>query len=54
MSAQQKHNSPREGLRKKAMRLFDEWSLSLLILMFGATCFLMGAAAFKWFGEAGS
>ena len=41
-------NRPHETLLAKLNRLFDEWSTYILIMMFGLTCFLLGAAWAKW------
>ena len=38
---------PRETFRAKLIRIYDEWSLYLLVLMFGFTCFALGAATAK-------
>ena len=38
---------PRETFRAKLIRIYDEWSLYLLVLMFGLMCFALGAAAAK-------
>ena len=48
-----KHNRRQETLRERVNRLYDKWSLSVVIWMFGVACFAMGAAAAKWYGQTG-
>ena len=33
----------RETFPAKLVRLFDEWSISIIIVLFGLVCFFMGA-----------